>query len=201
MDKLPQSDEEFKKFKLNYFELSENDQIEVELLLNPFYINSHIYSSAYKYINYTPIHIAQNIIKYTTKSIYFESKHNLRLNEDFTIESLLISDSTFKYIPIVLKLDKEFILKCIRKFNADTIRFIKKLQHFLVDTYLYDDYDINIAILNCKSSQFGIPFEFIHQKYKSNSEFIDIALKNCIHNYEVIDVNELTEERIEKLCY
>ena len=102
-------------------------------------------------------------------------------------------------MPIVLKLDKMFILRCLYSLSTTIIRFIKNCYNFLTDTYLWLDYDINMAIISCKSKQYGLPFTFLHPMYKSNSQFIDVALQNCIYNINVIDENEITEERINKM--
>lgn len=202
MDKLPTTKEEYDKFSDYYYKLTEEDQIKVEFLHNRYYIIRKNTIGYYNQIFKLPLDIIVKLIKYTSfgdANLYNVSTHRLRLNHDFALETLLYNEKLYNSIPIILKLNKEFILKCIYALKNESIKFLTINDNFIVRSYLFEDFDITMAILQCKSDIYGIPFKYIHPSFKTNSICIDTALKNCIYTIHLIPEHELTDERIENI--
>lgn len=202
MEELPNTIEKYKLFMELYNKLPRDEQIKIEISFNSFYINSEYSNSFFEKSVNLPLKVLIQLVKYTTEgkiNSYIFSCHKYRKDQYYALESLKYSLYTIKYIPIVLKLNKEFILRCIYELKTEAIKFIILYRMYVPNSFLLEDIDINIAILYCKSHEYGIPFNHIHPKYANDNMLIDIGLQNCIYNINVIDKQYITEERIEKM--
>ncbi len=202
MEILPNTIEKYESFQKLYYELPRDKQIEIEVSYNYFYINTRYSNSFHETSSTLPVYILTQLVKYTSNykiNSYMFSSHEYRLNKRYALESLTYNINTLRDIPIVLKLNKEFILECIYTLSNDTIKFLELYHGYVSNLFLLEDIDINLAIVHCKTNVLGIPFNYIHPKYKNDSMIIDVALQNCIHNITVIDEQYITLEHINKM--